>query len=70
MIDITTYADRNVAVLGLSRTGIAAGHALLAGGARVFALDDMPAARERARECLGATAVVDDAAQRAVSDDP
>ncbi len=68
MIDVTTYADRNVAVLGMSRTGIAAGHALLAGGARVFALDDMPAARERARECLGAAVVVDDAAQISWSD--
>ena len=68
MIKIATYADRKVALLGLSRTGIAAGHALLAGGATLLAWDDAPAARERARQCLGPAAVIDDPAQIAWSE--
>lgn len=63
MIEIATYPDRKVALLGLSRTGIAAGHALLAGGAKLLAWDDASAARGRARQCLGDEAVIDDPAQ-------
>lgn len=49
MIEITSFAERNVAVFGLGRSGLAAAHALLAGGARVDAWDDDPARREAAK---------------------
>ncbi|NWG54064.1 MAG: UDP-N-acetylmuramoyl-L-alanine--D-glutamate ligase [Hydrogenophilaceae bacterium] len=45
MIPIRHYADRDVAVFGLARTGRAAAKALAAGGARVHAWDDSEAAR-------------------------
>ncbi|MEM9971316.1 MAG: UDP-N-acetylmuramoyl-L-alanine--D-glutamate ligase [Pseudomonadota bacterium] len=48
MIPITEYAGRDVAIYGLGRTGLAAAHALKAGGARVFAWDDGDVARANA----------------------
>jgi UDP-N-acetylmuramoylalanine--D-glutamate ligase len=48
MIPITVFAGREVAVFGLGASGIVAARALLAGGARVTAWDDNPAARETA----------------------
>lgn len=46
MIVVDAFAGRRVAVLGLARSGIAAVHALAAGGAEVLAWDDKPAGRE------------------------
>lgn len=48
MIPISEYAGREVAVFGLARSGLSAAKALLAGGAQVFAWDDMEVARARA----------------------
>lgn len=48
MIPIPEYAGREVAVFGLARSGLSAAKALLAGGAQVFAWDDMEVARTRA----------------------
>jgi UDP-N-acetylmuramoylalanine--D-glutamate ligase len=48
MIPITEYANRDVAVFGLARTGLAAARALTAGGARVHAWDDSDVARAKA----------------------
>ncbi len=48
MIPATTFAGRDVAVVGLGLSGIAAARALLAGGARVLAFDDTAAARDKA----------------------
>ncbi len=48
MIPVTIFAGRDVAVFGLGLSGIAAAHALTAGGARVLAWDDTEAARDRA----------------------
>jgi len=45
MIEVATYRDRDVAVLGLARSGLAAAAALKAGGARVHAWDDADAGR-------------------------
>ncbi len=50
MIPVPLYRDRPVAVLGLARSGLAAARALDAGGSRPLCWDDLPAARERARE--------------------
>lgn len=50
MIPITEYANRDVAVFGLGRTGLSAAKALMAGGARVHAWDDDEATRRRAIE--------------------
>ena len=50
MIPVTTYADKDVAVFGLGRTGISAARALIAGGARVVAWDDNELTRQRAEE--------------------
>ena len=49
MIPVTAYARRTVAVLGLGASGIVTAKALLAGGAKVLAWDDTPAAREAAQ---------------------
>ncbi|MBI1188085.1 MAG: UDP-N-acetylmuramoyl-L-alanine--D-glutamate ligase [Alphaproteobacteria bacterium] len=49
MIPIRHYADRDIAVFGLARTGRAAGKALAAGGARVHAWDDSEATRAEAQ---------------------
>jgi UDP-N-acetylmuramoylalanine--D-glutamate ligase len=48
MIPVTIFAGRDVAVFGLGLSGIAAAHALAAGGARVLAWDDTQAARDKA----------------------
>jgi UDP-N-acetylmuramoylalanine--D-glutamate ligase len=48
MIPVTIFAGRNVAVFGLGLSGVAAAHALAAGGARVLAWDDTQAARDKA----------------------
>ena len=48
MIPITEFKNRDVAVFGLARTGLAAARALTAGGARVHAWDDSDVARANA----------------------
>src|SRR3989338_1359116 len=48
MIAATGFDKRNVAVLGLGKSGLATVRALEAGGAKVFAWDDAPAKREEA----------------------
>ena len=48
MIPITEFANRDVMVFGLARTGLAAARALKAGGARVHAWDDSDVSRARA----------------------
>ena len=50
MIDLSLFADKPVAVMGLARSGLAAARALAAGGAEVRAWDDGEAGREAARE--------------------
>ena len=49
MIVITAFADRDVAILGLGRSGLATALALEAGGARVHAWDDDAIQLETAR---------------------
>jgi UDP-N-acetylmuramoylalanine--D-glutamate ligase len=49
MIPVHCFEGRQVAVFGLGRTGLTAARALEAGGARVAAWDENPAAREAAR---------------------
>src|SRR6476646_1564797 len=48
MIPVAIFAGRDVAVFGLGISGIAAAHALAAGGSRVLAWDDTAAARDKA----------------------
>ncbi|WP_037546875.1 UDP-N-acetylmuramoyl-L-alanine--D-glutamate ligase [Stappia stellulata] len=48
MISATSFADRDVALFGLGASGLSAAHALLSGGARVHAFDDMPERRQTA----------------------
>ena len=48
MIDLSIYAGKTVAVMGLGRSGLAAAEALLAGGAEVRAWDDNAAPRDAA----------------------
>ncbi len=48
MIPITVFAGKHVAVFGLGRSGCAAGHALMAGGAIVHAWDDSEKSRNEA----------------------
>ncbi len=48
MIEVTTYKDRAVMVLGLGRSGLAAAAALREGGAAILAWDDDAEARTRA----------------------
>ncbi len=48
MIPVRGYKDHKVAVLGLGRSGLAALHALKAGGADTIAWDDTEIAREKA----------------------
>jgi UDP-N-acetylmuramoylalanine--D-glutamate ligase len=50
MIDLSLFADKPVAVMGLARSGLAAARALAAGGAEVRAWDDGEAGREAAAE--------------------
>jgi len=49
MIDLSLFAGKPVAVMGLARSGLAAARALAAGGAEVRAWDDGEAGREAAR---------------------
>ncbi len=48
MIPVRGFEGRTVAVFGLARTGLAAAHALKAGGAQVALWDEKPAARAAA----------------------
>src|SRR5262245_9124127 len=48
MIPVTIFAGRDIAVFGLGLSGIAASHALAAGGARVLAWDETQEARDKA----------------------
>ena len=48
MIVVTAFADQDVAVLGLGRSGRTTALALMAGGARVHAWDDDAAQRDAA----------------------
>ncbi len=48
MIPVRGYEGRNVAVLGLGRSGLATARALEAGGAQALCWDDSPEARDRA----------------------
>jgi len=50
MIQLTSYAGRTVAVLGLAKSGLAAARALAASGATVWAWDDDPAKRRDAEQ--------------------
>ena len=50
MIPVQGFANHNVAVLGLGRSGMATARALVAGGAVPICWDDNPAAREMASE--------------------
>jgi UDP-N-acetylmuramoylalanine--D-glutamate ligase len=49
MIDLSLFAGKPVAVMGLARSGLAAARALAAGGAEVRAWDDGEAGQEAAR---------------------
>src|SRR6266571_3940081 len=46
MIVVDSFAGRCVAVLGLARSGCAAAHSLMAGGAQILAWDDNEAVRD------------------------
>ncbi|MFK7879089.1 UDP-N-acetylmuramoyl-L-alanine--D-glutamate ligase [Roseobacter sp.] len=48
MIPVRGLEGRNIAVLGLGRSGLSAARALQAGGATPICWDDMPAARDKA----------------------
>jgi len=48
MIDVATFRDEKVAVMGLARSGLVAAQALQRGGARVMAWDDAAAKRDAA----------------------
>lgn len=50
MIDLSLFAGKPVAVMGLARSGLAAARALVAGGAQVRAWDDNEAGRKVATE--------------------
>ena len=52
MIDLSAFAGKTVAVMGLGRSGLVAAQALAAGGARVRAWDDDPG-RRAAAEAAG-----------------
>ena len=49
MIAVRSFADRQVAVFGLARSGLASVRSLKAGGAEVFAWDEKDALREAAK---------------------
>ncbi len=65
MIQIDEFAGRNIAILGLGRTGLAAAKSLIAGGAGVLAWDDGKAGRDEA-EAAGIT--ITDLRRRDLSD--
>jgi UDP-N-acetylmuramoylalanine--D-glutamate ligase len=48
MIPVPAFANRTVAVFGLARSGLAAAHALIAGGASVVCWDDQASSRDAA----------------------
>ncbi|MGF1563466.1 MAG: UDP-N-acetylmuramoyl-L-alanine--D-glutamate ligase [Geminicoccaceae bacterium] len=48
VIALTAWRGQRVAVFGLARSGLSTLHALRRGGAETLAIDDQPAARERA----------------------
>jgi UDP-N-acetylmuramoylalanine--D-glutamate ligase len=50
MIPVTLFKGRQVAVLGLGKSGLASAEALCAGGAEILAWDDAEAARAKARD--------------------
>jgi len=53
MIPVVSFAQRKAAVFGLGGSGIATARALIAGGAKVAAWDDEPAAvRKRERRAF------------------
>src|SRR5690606_884293 len=49
MIPVRGFEGKTVAVFGLARTGLAAAHALLAGGAEVALWDERPEGRAAAQ---------------------
>jgi len=61
VIVVDTYRGRDIGVLGLARSGLAAARALQAGGANVFAWDEAPESRAKA-EAAGIS--VEDFTQR------
>ncbi|PHR60548.1 MAG: UDP-N-acetylmuramoyl-L-alanine--D-glutamate ligase [Robiginitomaculum sp.] len=65
MIQIDEFSGRNIAILGLGRTGLAAAKSLIAGGAGVLAWDDGEAQRAEA-EAAGISIV--DLCRRDLSD--
>jgi len=50
VINVTSFANKPVGVLGLGRSGLSAVRALAAGGAEVWAWDDQAASRDKAIE--------------------
>ncbi len=48
MIDVASFQDRSIAVMGLGKSGLAAAESLIASGARLLAWDDGAAARDAA----------------------
>ena len=48
MIDVASFRDRPIAVMGLGRSGLATAEALLASGARLAAWDESEAQRDAA----------------------
>ncbi len=50
MIDVTSFRNEKIAVMGLARSGLVAAEALQKGGARVLAWDDASARREAAAQ--------------------
>ncbi len=65
MIRIDEFTGRNVAILGLGRTGLATAQALVAGGANLFVWDDNEPMREHAQQ---AGLNLSDLSQRDMSD--
>ena len=61
MIVVDTYRGRDIGVLGLARSGLAAARALKAGGANVFAWDESQDSRAKAE---AAGIAVEDFTQR------
>ncbi len=48
MITVTSFANKQIGVLGLGRSGLSAARALAAGGADVWAWDDAETTRDAA----------------------
>jgi UDP-N-acetylmuramoylalanine--D-glutamate ligase len=49
MIEVAQFSGKTIAVMGLGRSGLATARALMAGGAELWAWDDVEEARKRAR---------------------